>query len=88
MQETQYNDAIPNGNTKESKQKKMNIKIKKGTIKCKFCNKDYPDVLAAYSCSCGKRTKWDPPLRDRKMDKGSGGLPTHKKLNKTKNETK
>ena len=62
----------------------MNIKIKKGTIKCKFCNKDYPDPLAAYNCPCGKRTKWDPPYRDRKMDKGSGGLPSHKKFNRTK----
>ena len=66
----------------------MNIKIKKGTIKCKFCNKDFPDVLSAYNCVCGKRIKWKAPYRDRKMNKKGGGLPAHKKLNNSKNDNK
>ncbi len=44
------------------------IQIKKGTIKCKFCSKDYPDMLAAYNCICqGKsKVKWGRPSYRRK----------------------
>jgi len=42
------------------------IGIKKGTIKCKFCNKDYSNALAAYNCGCNKNKKWNNP-RSRKL---------------------
>jgi len=58
------------------------VKIKKGTIKCKFCNKDYPDMLSSYNCSCGKGKKWNPPHYKRRLDRKRGGYKTHKNVSK------
>ena len=58
------------------------IHIRKGTIKCKYCNKDYPDVLAAYSCNCNKKAKWGNPAYLRKTIK----IHVRKKLQWNKEE--
>ena len=39
--------------------------IKQGKFRCKFCNKNYPDVLSAYNCNCGKKVKWNNPIISR-----------------------